>query len=77
MLRALKPWQRATSHQHPVLPGAAALSAEKRKPKKYEGVVNLFKFVPFAVKTLCPFGEEALDLFKDLGRRLIVLRSSG
>jgi hypothetical protein len=55
--------------------GAAALSAEKRKHKKYEGVANLYKFVPFAVATLGPFGEEALDLIKDLGRRLI--ESSG
>jgi hypothetical protein len=46
--------------------GAAALNAEKRKHKKYEGVANLYKFVPFAVETLCPFGEEALDLVKDL-----------
>jgi hypothetical protein len=57
--------------------GAAALSAEKRKHKKYhEGVANLYKFVPFAVETLGgPFGEEALDLIKDLARRLI--ESSG
>jgi hypothetical protein len=74
MLPALIPWQRFTSHQHPFLP-AAALSAEKRKHKKYEGVANLYKFVPFAVETLGPFGEEALDLVKDLGRRLI--ESSG
>ncbi len=51
--------------------GAAALSAEKRKHKKYEGLANLYKFVPFAVETLDPFGEGALDLIKDLGRRLI------
>jgi hypothetical protein len=51
--------------------GAAALSAEKRKHKKYKGVANLYKFVPFALETLGPFGEEALDLNKDLGRRLI------
>jgi hypothetical protein len=74
MLPALIPWQRFTSHQHPFLP-AAALSAEKRKHKKYEGVANLYKFVPFAVETLGPFGEGALDLVKDLGRRLI--ESSG
>ncbi len=55
--------------------GAAALSAEKRKHKKYEGVAHLYKFVPFAVETLGPFGDEAMDLVKDLGRRLI--ESSG
>jgi hypothetical protein len=34
-------------------------------------VANLYKFVPFAVETLGPFGEEALDLIKDLSGRLI------
>jgi hypothetical protein len=55
--------------------GAAALSAEKRKHKKYEGISNKYLFVPFAVETLGPFGEEALALVKDLGKRLI--ESSG
>jgi hypothetical protein len=36
----------------------------------YEGLANLYKLVPFAVETLGPFGEEALDPVKDLGRRL-------
>jgi hypothetical protein len=47
------------------------LSAEKRKHKKYECVSNAYLFVPFAVETLGPFGEEALALVKDLGKRLI------
>jgi hypothetical protein len=60
--------------------GAAAMSAEKRKHKKYEGLVNLYKFVSFAVETLGPFGDKALDLVKNLGKRLIEstgLESSG
>ncbi len=48
---ALIPWLRATSHQHPVLL-ATALSAEKRKLKKYEDVANLFKFVPSSWRPL-------------------------
>jgi hypothetical protein len=50
---------------------AAVLSLEKRQQKNYEGVPNLYKFVPFAVEPLGPFGEEALDLVKVVGRRLI------
>jgi hypothetical protein len=33
-------------------------------------VASLYNFVPFAVETLGPFGDEALDLVKDLGRRI-------
>jgi hypothetical protein len=50
--------------------GAAALQAEKKKCRKYQGVASLYNFVPFAVETLGPFGDEALDLVKDLGRRI-------
>jgi hypothetical protein len=57
--------------------GAATLSAEKRKHKKYEGISNKYMFVPFAVETLGPFGEEALALVKDLGKRLIEIESPG
>jgi hypothetical protein len=43
-LPALIPWLRdTTSLQHSRFAGAAALSAEKRKHKKYEGVANLYK----------------------------------
>jgi hypothetical protein len=55
--------------------GAAVLKAEKRKHKKYESVVSIYKFDPCAADTLNSFGEEPLDLnlqiLKDLGRRLI------
>jgi hypothetical protein len=37
----------------------------------YEGGVNLYKFVPVAVETLGPGGDEALDLVKDLGKRMV------
>jgi hypothetical protein len=50
--------------------GAAALQAEKKKFRKYQGALSRYLFVPFAVETLGPFGEEALALVKDLGRRI-------
>jgi hypothetical protein len=50
--------------------GAAALQAEKKKCRKYQGVASLYNFVSFAVETLGSFGDEALDLVKDLGRRI-------
>ena len=51
-------------------PGAAAQSRELQKRRKYAIVTNMYKFCPFGVETLGPFGEDALDLVKDLGRRL-------
>jgi hypothetical protein len=50
--------------------GAAALQAEKKKLRKYQGALSRYLSVPFAVETLGPFGEEALGLVKDLGRRI-------
>jgi hypothetical protein len=50
--------------------GAAALQAEKKKFRKYQGALSQYLFVPFAVETLGPFGEEAQDLVKELGRRI-------
>ena len=52
--------------------GSAALGAEKRKYRRYGAVSNLYLFCPFAVETLGPFGNEALNLVKELGRRLQV-----
>ncbi len=52
--------------------GPAARNAETRKYKKYEGVSNIYNFVPFPVETLGPlFGKEALALVNDLQNRLI------
>ena len=50
--------------------GSAASGAESRKFKRYEQVASLYTFCPFAVETLGPFGEEALKLVKELGRRI-------
>jgi hypothetical protein len=49
--------------------GAAAALAENQKRAKYREVLNQYTFCPFAVETLGPFGEEALSLTRDLGRR--------
>ena len=49
--------------------GSAALRAENRKFKRYEGVSSLYLFCPFAVETFGPFGDEAQKLVKELGRR--------
>jgi hypothetical protein len=49
---------------------AASLQAEKKKFRKYQEALSRYLFVPFAVETLGPFGEEALGLVKDLGRRI-------
>jgi len=52
--------------------GAAAQSRESEKRRKYAGVTGHYKFVPFGVETMGPFGAEALALVKDLGRRIKV-----
>ena len=58
------------------LAGSAALKAEVKKSKKYfKAVSSLYIFCPFAVETFGTFGEEALNLVKELGSRLQV--SSG
>ena len=50
--------------------GAAARSRELSKRRKYAHATDLYKFSPFGVETMGPFGEEALDLVNDLGKRL-------
>jgi hypothetical protein len=50
--------------------GAAALQAEKKKFRKYQGALSRYLFAPIAVETLGPFREEALGLVKDLRRHI-------
>ena len=50
--------------------GSAAGLRETQKRARYRGVSDRYLFCPFAVETLGPFGEEALALVNDLGRRL-------
>jgi hypothetical protein len=50
--------------------GAAAAAAETKKRRHYADIPNAYIFCPFAVETMGTFGEEALSLVKDLGKRL-------
>jgi hypothetical protein len=50
--------------------GAAAAKAEQKKKDLYSNLPNQYLFCPFAVETLGTFGEEALELVSELGRRL-------
>jgi hypothetical protein len=50
--------------------GAAAAAAESRKRTKYADTPSQFTFCPFAVETFGPFGDDAMNLVKELGRRL-------
>ena len=51
-------------------PGAAAHTAELTKHRKYSQLPDSYIFCPFAVETLGPFGQEAIALVDELGRRL-------
>jgi hypothetical protein len=50
--------------------GAAAERREILKRSKYRFLENNYIFCPFAVETLGTFGVEALNLVKDLGKRI-------
>jgi hypothetical protein len=50
--------------------GAAAAKAEKKKKDLYAELPKQYLFCPFAVETLGSFGEEALQLVRELGGRL-------
>jgi hypothetical protein len=53
--------------------GTAAARREDYKRRLYDFLGNNYIFCPFAVETLGTFGEEALALVKDLGRRIRVV----
>ena len=50
--------------------GAVAASAEQRKRTKYLHLETTHHFVPVAVETLGPIGEEGRVFLKELGRRI-------
>ena len=50
--------------------GAAAVSAESHKRRKYAGLSNAYVFEPFAVETLGPWGPGAHRLYRELAKRL-------
>jgi hypothetical protein len=47
--------------------GAAAEISEKKKKDLYSNLPSQYLFCPFAVETLGSFGEEALQLVRELG----------
>ncbi|XP_069360016.1 uncharacterized protein [Maniola hyperantus] len=51
--------------------GAAAISAEQAKRRKYENLDGSFVFVPFGVETLGPWGPGARALFEEIAKRVI------
>ena len=50
--------------------GAVAASAEQRKRTKYLHLETTHHFVPVAVETLSPIGEEGRAFLKELRRRI-------
>ena len=65
----------APSHlsQSSIASGSAASGAESRKRVKYAELARSHTFVPVAVETLGAWGEGAIDLTADLGRRLSIV----
>jgi len=51
----------------------AASEAETHKKAKFQALALTNTFVPIAVETLCTWGEEALSLVAELGRRISFL----
>jgi hypothetical protein len=63
-------WPKATSLPPQKLPAPLLSKPRRKKSKKYQVAPSKYEFIPFAVETLGPFGEKALALVKDLGRRI-------
>jgi hypothetical protein len=64
------PFISPTSLQLLVLPGGGRQSRAEEEEYMYSNLPNQYLFCPFAVETLGTFGEEALQLVSELGRRL-------
>lgn len=58
-------------------PGSAARCAEERKRARYAALSDRFIFVPFAVETTGVLGPAAVELVKELGRRLTARSGDG
>jgi len=50
--------------------GSAAAKAESNKIQKYGDIITGVDFVPFAIETSGVWGEEALNLVAEIGRRI-------
>jgi hypothetical protein len=62
----------AASHlsDNTVVAGSAAAKAESNKVQKYRDIIAGVDFVPFAIETSGVWGNEALSLVTEIGRRL-------
>ena len=61
---------RNVAYANSVQAGSAATAAESRKVAKYADIISGVDFVPVAIETSGVWGEQALDLIQDLGRRI-------
>ena len=68
----MRPDTLAVSHLNKAVngPGHVANDAEQRKRDKYEALSTEYQFVPIAIETLGPVGDEATAFFCELGRRI-------
>jgi hypothetical protein len=53
--------------------GSAATVAETNKALKYSDIITGVDFVPFAIETSGVWGEKALELVREIGRRIAVV----
>jgi hypothetical protein len=65
----------AASHLNKAVtgPGQVANAAEQLKADKYRALSTDYFFVPIAIETLGPVGDEATAFFQDLGRRVLAI----
>jgi len=65
----------AASHLNVAItgPGQVANHAEQLKIDKYATLSKEFQFIPIAIETLGPVGEEATRFLQELGRRIEAL----
>ena len=48
----------------------SAAAAEQQKQQKYADIIAGVDFVPFAIETSSVWGEQSMDLVKEVGRRI-------
>jgi hypothetical protein len=50
--------------------GLAAAAAVAKKSQKYDDIISGVDFVPLAIETSGVWGEQAIELVKEIGRRI-------
>ena len=53
--------------------GSAAATAERLKCQKYSDIISGVDFVPVAIETSGVWGKQALELVKEIGRRIAAI----